>query len=151
MHHTYIVGRMLAEFAAAAVNFKNAITDLAENEYAGDEERSEAISSPFQDIVEEILLASHPRLFPYFCRCLYEDHKVFLHSDLQIEIFPRSKEIVSILSLSTAGEILDDPSHPIYHDQSVPILKPVEVLSLSDLNGKPAEGEPPTKKQKRQP
>ena len=111
MSHFYIVDRMLAEFAAAAVVFAKA---TYEDNRQGRGEEWIVFSSKFVENIEGILQASHPNVFPYYLRCLDRCHKDFVWTGPQVEILPRSQEFISVISLLTAGELLDFPGHEIY-------------------------------------
>jgi hypothetical protein len=106
---SYVVDRLLAEFAAAAVNLAKAIRGPEIGD--GDDTLSKTL---FTAAVEDILHASHPDAFPYYSRCLDRGHKDFLWTGPQVEILPRSDDIVSIIPFTTMGELLDSPSYSIY-------------------------------------
>lgn len=112
---SYIVDRMLAEFAAASML-------LAKGScwFPGDEGNGVGIVpdgiefSVFAGIIEDILQLSYPRVFPYYRRCLDSGHKHFTWKGPLLQIVPRSDEMASLIPLTTRGELLDLPSHSIY-------------------------------------
>jgi hypothetical protein len=121
---SYVVDRMLAEFAAASVVFARAISD-SEGYSSDDEDENGIRRSALLGRIENILQTSHAEVFPYFTRCLDSGHKDFLWTGPDIQILPRSEAIVSVIPLITRGELLDLPSHSIYIediDSSLPIL-----------------------------
>lgn len=107
--HVYVVERMLAEFAAAAVVFAKGI-----QESTGNKEGDGSIFSMFPQQIEAIVQGSHPDAFPYYSRCLNRRHKHFMWTGPKVQILRRSEEIVSAIPLLTRGEHLDLPSHSIY-------------------------------------
>lgn len=107
--HSYVVDRMLVEFAAAAVVFAKEVPD------AEDDEAKDVVTfSTFAGRIEGILQESYPTVFSYYSHCLDCRHKDFLWSGPQVQILPRSEDILSILPLTTLGELLDLPGHQIY-------------------------------------
>jgi hypothetical protein len=110
---SYIQHRMLAEFAAAAVVFaKSAASPFGK----GDNEGEGGISFPrFQGMVEGVLLDSYPDILPFFSSRTDSGHNRFLWSGPNIEIIPRSRDVISILQLTRRGELLDVPGCTIYH------------------------------------
>jgi hypothetical protein len=119
MSHSYVVDRLLGEFAAASVALAKAtcppygIEDEAEGDHS-------IPSSTFRDRIEDILLDSHPDVIPYYLRCLDRGHKDFLWTGPNVQIFPRSDDFASLISLTTSGEFLDLPSHQIYTEDLDP-------------------------------
>ena len=110
---SYIVDRMLGEFAAAAVVFSKAMGDLQGSD--DDDERDRRIAtSAFVGLVEGILQESYPNVFPYYSRCLDQGHKHFIWTGPKLQIFPHSEDFNALISLGTAGELLDFPGHQIY-------------------------------------
>jgi hypothetical protein len=116
--HSYVLDRMLAEFAAASVNLAKAIgrRDEAFDETADEAGKGELRPSPSSTVasIEEILRESHPRAFPYYSRCLSGFHKDFTWTGPRIEILARSEGAISAISFSSPGEMLDLPHHQIY-------------------------------------
>jgi hypothetical protein len=110
--HFYVVDRMLAEFAAAAVVFAKATQEGIDDGEVGDG----ISSSMFAEHIEGILQASHPSISHYYSRCLDRSHKHFIWTGPQVQILPRSEEFISIISLTTRGELLDLPAYGIYAD-----------------------------------
>lgn len=118
MAHSYVLDRMLAEFAAAAVNLANAIgrRNEAFDESTDEAGRGELRPSPAATVasIEEILREAHPRAFPYYSRCLSGMHEDFTWTGPQIEIIARSEGAISAISLASLGELLDLPHQQIY-------------------------------------
>lgn len=106
--HSYVVDRMLAEFAAAVIVFTKALCRLPEDGEDG-------ISSPVvTERIEHILQDSHPNLYPYFSQCLDRDHKYFIWTGPDLRIVPRTQSFDAIMPLLTLRERLDLPTHKIY-------------------------------------
>ena len=114
MASSYIVDRMLAEFAAAAVVFAKAVYNPLGEDKSNGKGEDEISFSMFLERIEGILQGSYPHVFPYFSRCLNSGHKHFIWTGPQVQILPRSEDIVSVISLATMGELLDLPRHQIY-------------------------------------
>jgi hypothetical protein len=116
--HSYVLDRMLAEFAAASVNLAKAIgrSNEAVDVSADEAGKVEFRPSPSSTVacIEEILQESHPRAFPYYSRCLSGFHKDFTWTGPQIQILARSEGAVSAISFASLGEMLDLPHHQIY-------------------------------------
>jgi hypothetical protein len=104
---SYVVDRLLAEFAAAAVAFAKAMKE------SGNEGKGQ-FAHHFVGTIEDILHECHPGVFPYYLRCLNRQHKDFLWTGPKVEIIPRSDAVVSIIASTTMGELLDSPIHSIY-------------------------------------
>lgn len=125
--HSYVVDRILGEFAAAAVVFAKAIRDSSDEgeDDGNDGTEGNLRCSRFVEDMEGILQGSHPRVFPYYSRCLDRSHKDFLWTGPKVQILPRSDEKVrSIFPLTAAGEMLDHPDHPIYNRNLDSSLQP---------------------------
>jgi hypothetical protein len=112
--HSYVVDRMLAEFAAAAVVLAEDVPDAGGKDNGEDKTEDVVTFSMFAERIEGILQESYPRVFPYYSRCLDQHHKHFLWTGPQVQILHRSEGVVSILPLTTMGELLDLPGHRIY-------------------------------------
>lgn len=108
--HSYVVDRMLGEFAATSVVFSKAIH---ESQDQGDSNVG-FTSSTFTSHIEGILHESYPNILPYYSRCLDCCHKHFLWTGPKVQILPRSEDFISIIPLMTKGELLDLPAHRIY-------------------------------------
>lgn len=108
--HSYIVDRMLAEFAAAAVVLAKATQNGMDDDEIGDR----ISSSKIVKNIEGILQGSYQNVTHYYSQCLERSHKHFVWTGPQIQIFPRSEEFVSIITLTTQGELLDLPGWEIY-------------------------------------
>lgn len=152
VQHTYIVDRLLAEFAAAAVNFAKSIAYSNSEAIDNDRVATGLSSSVFEDGIETILRASHPQLFSYYASCLDSGKKEFLKPGLKIRIVPRSEAILSILPMTTMGEVLELPSGKIYETFPVPTPASSALSNQQDGlggSGSTEDEEPPTKKRKR--
>ena len=117
MSHSYVVDRMLAEFAAAAVNFSRAIdeTNVEGDSDSDDGGENGITTSLFVEMIEDILKESHSQIFPYYSNLLVGHHKHFVWTGPKLQIIPRSLDILSILPLMTLGEKSDLPGHQIYN------------------------------------
>ena len=110
---SYVVDRLLAEFAAAAVVFANAVGEQYEDRRIVEGEV--LITAPmFAKYIEDILHGSYPKVFSYYSRCLKRCHPHFLWTGLDPQILPRTEDVESIISISTNGEMLDNPAESIY-------------------------------------
>lgn len=122
--HSYVVDRMLGEFAAAAVGFSKGKDH--------DDGLCGVPSSAFIGFVESILQQSHPNLLPYYQRCLDRSHKHFSWTGPKLQILPRSGDITSLTSIATIGELLDLPGHQIY-TTNLDLTPPPSPTPLSEL------------------
>lgn len=109
----YVVDRFLAEFAAAAVVFANAVGDGSEDGRLGDD-KVEITPLEFGAKIEGILRRSRPKAHFHYSRCVLRGHSRFTWTGPDPQILPRSEELEAILTLSTRGETLDHPVEPIY-------------------------------------
>jgi len=116
--HTYVVDRMLAEFAAASVALAKALYELDGLE--SDDEVEDSTSFAVVGHIERILQESHPDIFPYYSRCLDRGHKDFLWTGPKVQILRRSDDVASIIPLFATGEMWDLPSHQIYTEDLDP-------------------------------
>ena len=117
--HSYVFNRMLGEFTAAIVGFANAYHKV-HPEGLNDGSGEYAVTyQVFRGRVEGILLESHPNVFPYYSRCVDQNHKHFVWTGGKVEIFPRSKSGDFII-LQSIGEQPDLPSHGIYSSPEEP-------------------------------
>jgi len=115
--YTYVMERMLGEFAAASVFLAKAIYEPDESDI------EDGITLPqFMGHIEGVLQNSYPDVFPYYSRCLSGGHKDFLWTGPNVQILPRSESISSLIRLATAGEMVDLPSHRIYTEDLDPQL-----------------------------
>jgi hypothetical protein len=105
--HSYVVNRMLGEFAAAIVVFSKALSESHRDD---------------QDITRNItgvIKYKYPAVFPYFLECVEQGHKHFLWTGPDLQIFQHSEGCDSVMPLLTLGELLDLPGHQIYRDTSI--------------------------------
>lgn len=116
--HSYVVDRMLAEFAAAVVVFSKDIAE-ARGEDGSDKDGDGFSPSKLADNMVIILKGSHPDALPYYFRCLDLHHKDFLWTGPPMQIVPRTLEFISIVGLATGGEMLEYPGEKIYNIDSV--------------------------------
>ena len=107
--YSYIVDRMVAEFAATVAVLARSLSGSNDGEVA-DGIRSSTIVVRLRGIVQ----GSYPTVYPYFVECLERGHKHFLWTGPQIQIIQRSEASASIAPLMTVGELLDLPGHTIY-------------------------------------
>ena len=105
--YSYVVDRMLGEFAAAVVVFAKALDDGEVGI------TSSWVAEPSKRI-EGILRVSYPQVFLYFTQCLDRGHKHFIWTGPDLQIIPCSESFNAIMPLLTMGELLDLPSHQIY-------------------------------------
>jgi hypothetical protein len=109
---SYVVDRMLGEFAAAIVVFNKAILESLEDSQDG------TTLSRITDIVTYIIKQTYPAVFPYFSDCVRRGHKHFLWTGPNLHIFQHSEGCDSIMPLLTLGELIDLPGHQIYQGTS---------------------------------
>jgi hypothetical protein len=132
--HSYVVERMLAEFAAAAVLFSKAI-EKAQDKGQGDEDDDDRItSSMFTVRIERILERCYPDIFSYYSQCFDRGHKHFLWTGPEVQILLRTDALHSTIPLTTTGELLDLPSHRIY-------INPVDTTPLPLVGKRHDRGE----------
>jgi hypothetical protein len=148
--HSYVVDRMLCEFAACAVTFAKGIDESEGNGGVNREGEDVIPFSEFKERLEGILLESHPDSFPYYSRCLELGHKRFLWTGPQIKIISRTDVAASIIPLISKGELLDLPSHQIYSidvdsSPTTPSNTTSQLGKRSDRGdgAYPADGHPP--------
>ena len=110
---SYVVDRMLGEFAAASMVLAKGIYN-SEGDHSNDEDENRISMTAFVKHIESILQKVYPEVFPYYVRCLDRGHKDFIWTGPNLQIFPRSDPTASVISFTTKGEILDLPSHQIY-------------------------------------
>jgi hypothetical protein len=128
--HSYVVERMLGEFAAAAVAFAKAI-DIEKKDI------DDGVSfSAFAGQVELVLQSNYPKTFSYYSRCLDLGHKHFLWTGPDVHIFLRSEENLFTTSAMSVGEMLDHPAHRIYPI----ILDPTPSTTISQVGKRRSTG-----------
>ena len=81
--YTYIINRMLAEFAAATVVFSKAAAE-ANPEGA----KHGTASSIVVGHVEDILQSSYPAALHYYSRCMERGHSYFIWTSPNLQILP---------------------------------------------------------------
>jgi hypothetical protein len=128
--HSYVVDRMLGEFAAAAVGFAKAMDGF----YGKDDDKGQfgITSSVFVGLLEGILRGSHPNIFSYYSRCLDRNHKHFLWTGPKLQVLPRSEVINLLVPLATTSELLDLPGHQIY-DTNVDLTSSTSSIAMVEL------------------
>jgi len=110
---TYVVDRILVDFAAAAVVFARGVE--APNFGQGNDRGSVRITFPhFLQTIKGILEEYNPDLLPFFSRRVDADHKNFLWTGPELEIVPRTEDVIAIIHHTGEGELLDFPACPIY-------------------------------------
>jgi hypothetical protein len=111
----YVVKRMLAEFAAAAVVFARRLDrPLGE----GNETGGVTILFPqFLKRIEAILEDYIPDAMPFFSSRA-EAHKHFLWTGPELEILPRSKDVIHMIESTGTGQLRDWPGCPIYQQEN---------------------------------
>lgn len=149
MATSYIVDRMLAEFAAAAMVLA---ADVLYNPIDEDSSNGEGEGgipfSTFKARIEDILQRSYPHVLPYFSRCLDSHHKDFLWTGPQVQIVPRSEDFISVIPVTTMGELRDFPGHQIYSlDADLTVPAPITPVGKRQHREDIVDGQP--KKQKR--
>jgi hypothetical protein len=124
---SYLVDRMLAEFAAASVVFgKRVDGPLGEgNEIGGVRITFPRFLQKITGIIEEY----NPDLVPFFSTRVVAHHKDFFWTGLDLQILPRTPDVLSIVEVTGPGERLDFPGHPIYSNES---LAPAALLRKRD-------------------
>jgi hypothetical protein len=140
--HSYIVDRMLAEFAAAATLLAKGASEC--------EDDGDAIAFPLiAGSIKDILQGSYPHIFPYYSRCLDSSHKHFTWIGPRVQIVPRSEDIASIIPLTTRGELLDLPGHSIY-TADVDIAPPATMDPIGKRHDRGDEADPADQQSKKQ-
>jgi hypothetical protein len=105
---SYVVDRMLAEFAAATLVFSKAIDESSDGLCGNDEGKDVITTSALAAHLEGILQGSYPKVYHYYSRCLERRHLHFQWTGPNLQILPRSE------ALTIKGEMLDNPADPIY-------------------------------------
>jgi hypothetical protein len=123
---SYVVDRMLGEFAAASVVLAKGIEELdAKEKELSDEVECRIVNSACPGYIEAILQKSHPEVLPYYSRRLACGHKDFLWTGPNVQIIPRSAGLNKLVPSARKGEFRDLPSHQIYTedlDANPPII-----------------------------
>jgi|ERR1700679_4213560 len=142
--HSYVVNRMLGEFAAAAVVFAKAIWEKRGKDYDDDE----ITASMFTEHVEDILQRSHSKIFPYYSHCLDRVHKHFQWTGPKVDILPRSEGSDVIVPIPTVGELRDLPSQQIYLDPTPANSIPRDAKSHDRGDGVDKDSDGPPRKRR---
>lgn len=146
----YVVKRMLAEFGAAVVVFSQAIMaefcrgdmgmdvdDGVENEGKG------ADGIPLSEVkvkVDDIIAQAYPEVMDYYLHCVATGHKSFVWTGPPLTVLPRSEGCNSILPLLTSeGEKLDHPMHPIFVPDATLPPPPPPAMSNPSLPAAPTK------------
>lgn len=120
---SYVVHRMLAEFAAAAMVLAKGAYDSRldgedgkedEEENDMEEDEDKWTFAMFSGSIERIIQESYSRTFPYYKRCLESSHNHFIWTGPNLQIVGRSDAFSLVIPLATAGELLDHPEQCIY-------------------------------------
>lgn len=111
---SYVVDRILAEFAAAAVVFARGVNrPLGEGNDIG----GVPITFPrFLKKIQGLLQDWSPQINPFFTSRA-ESQNNFLWTGPKLEIFPRTKDMAAIIGLTGPSELLDWPGCPIYEEE----------------------------------
>ncbi len=118
---TYVVDRMLGEFAAASVVLAKGIEELdAKEKELSDEVECRIVNSACPGYIEAILQKSHPEVLPYYSRRLACEHKDFLWTGPNVLIIPRTDCLERLVPSARKGEFRDLPSHQIYTEDLDP-------------------------------
>lgn len=119
--HSYVVDRMLGEFAAAVVVLTKALCGPMDDRLSLVVER-----------IEGIIQGSYPMVLSYYLQCLDHGHMHFVWTGPDLQIVPRTESLDAVMPLLTVGELLDLPSHQIYHPTAatdMPSAIPIGPLS----------------------
>jgi hypothetical protein len=106
--HSYVVERMLAEFAAAVVVFAKALSGSLDDGADG------ITSNSVREHMAGILQESYGGVVPYFLQCVERNHKFFIWTGPALQIHQHFDSLGSVMPLLTVGALLDLPSHQIY-------------------------------------
>lgn len=112
---SYVVDRILAEFAAAAVVLTKSVDGrLGE----GNETGGMAITFPlFLQKIKGILEEYSPDLLPFFSGRADAKQNNFLWTGPSLQIVPRTKDVLAIIEATGTGELLDWPGCGIYQEE----------------------------------
>ena len=136
--HSYLVDRLLAEFAAASVVFAKAVEE-ADVDAGTAIEGKDGIKSRNLETQVEGVLSSYPHVLPYYSRCVNNRHKHFVWTGAKIQILPRSDSFLSTIALTAGGEMPDSTVQSIYTiDLSAePLIRPThtEQVPAADVQG----------------
>jgi len=130
---SYIMKRMLCEFAAAVAVFAKVIHDSqrgmamdVDSDDSDDDEEDKGgnmISHPRLKVhLDGIIRESYPELMAYYQQCVATGHQHFVWTGPPVTIVPRSEALSSILPLLVLeGELVELPSCPIFNlDSTTP-------------------------------
>lgn len=119
----YLVDRILAEFAAAALVFASKVELPLGQGNDGD------LGIPFLRFhrrVHNIVQQYSPDLSEFLSRRTTSQHKDFLWSGPEIRVLLRTEDLASFMKVFGDGELLDLPGCPIYLEA----IKPAATASL---------------------
>jgi hypothetical protein len=134
---SYIVNRMLGEFAAAAVVLAQSI-DYTHFGVVETGPRYE-----FKEDNECILHECYPEVSVYYSHCMKQGHKYFLWTGPEIEILPNSPSLLAVLSDTTYGTLFDLPGHSIYKPATIPsAVAPPTSATTAPLASEPSTSTP---------
>lgn len=135
---SYIVKRMLSEFAAAVVVFTDALdesqggdVDMDMDDLEG--EAADVIApSKVKLQIDHIIGQSYPEVILYHRHCVATGHKHFIWTGPPVTILPRSEACSSIVGvLMSNGEQLDLPTWPIYIPRTPTTAPPIPMSAPS--------------------
>jgi hypothetical protein len=109
--HSYVVDRMIAEFAAAAVNLAKGLELVNGVDDPGEDGIKKSM---FVETIEGVLKESRPQSYAYYSRCLASLHKHFTWTGPKLEIYPQTSDISLVLGKLSGGVRLDHPARQIY-------------------------------------
>jgi hypothetical protein len=125
--HSYVLDRMLAEFAAAVVVLTKSLSASLD-----DDDDDSIASGCIVTRLKGLVQGRYPAVFPYFMECVNRGHKHFLWTGPDLKIIRRSESSESIMPLMTVGELRDLPAHRIYQETATPDLS-------SGMSGPPTQ------------
>lgn len=130
---SYILERILAEFAAASI----VLGQSGDDPFGGADRHGEVgisfakFSSKIRHIVEDFC----PDVIPFFSSRAEDGHQDFYWTGPRIDIFPRSEDIMLVLQMTRTGELMDFPKRSIYKvnvEDTAPIPATAKRVHLGD-------------------
>lgn len=125
IHPSYLVNRLLVEFAAALVVYKRAMVNGAPEVKICD-------PSSFQDAIAAHLETDHPSLVPVWEELITQTEGLFYWSGPAIKIRERTAEFKLFLRLSPDGELSQLANRPIYVSKGPPPEVEMEDIEAGD-------------------